>query len=291
MSVSCHSLLFRTFHFRSILSTSSPSLSYLSRSQRLCCHENSQDHPRQSQDNSTGRTQPQSSEIGLLRSDHFLLQSVVLWGWRWRLHSRADDGQHWHWPDSSGRHRVLSIVQKYSSPPAPHTERSHFSWVGLLCTLVEEDRVSTKSDFSHLNKVSREVINLIYISPEQTMWATPLWWQVPLGQGTLGQDQSSGSSPLHLNSSAQIRPSDSLKGTCPRTDTTLPHPSSAQMTCAVGNVKFLSDTGVQSSPEWTSTRPEQGLSPSARRINPKRNKQGNPMSVLDPDLKNGNNTS
>ena len=145
--------------------------------------------------------------------------------------------------------------------------------------------------FSHLNKVSREVINLIYISPEQTTWATPLWWQVPPGQGTLGQDQSSGSSPLHLNSSAQTWPPDSLKGTCPRTDTTLPHPSSAQMTWAVGNVKFLSDTGVQSFPEWTSTRPEQGPSPSARRINPKRNKQGNPVSVLDPDLTNGNNTS
>ena len=145
--------------------------------------------------------------------------------------------------------------------------------------------------FSHLNKVIREVINLIYISPEQTTWATPLWWQVPPGQGTLGQDQSSGSSPLHLNSSAQTWPPDSPKGTCPRTDTTLPHPSSAQMTWAVGNVKFLSDTGVQSSPEWTSTRPEQGPSPSARRINPKRNKQWNPVSVLDPDLTNGNNTS
>ena len=144
---------------------------------------------------------------------------------------------------------------------------------------------------SHLNKVSREVINLIYISPEQTTWTAPLCWQVPPGQGTLGQDQSSGSSPLHLNSSAQTRPSDSLKGTCPRTDTTLPHPRSAQMTWAVGNVKFPSDTGVQSSPEWTSTRPEQGPSPSARRVNPKRNRQANPVNVLEPDLTNENSTS
>ena len=144
---------------------------------------------------------------------------------------------------------------------------------------------------SHLNKVSREVINLIYISPEQTTWAAPLCWQVPPGQGTLGQDQSSGSSPLHLNSSAQTRPSDSLKGMCPRTDTTLPHPRSAQMTWAVKNVKFPSDTGVQSSPEWTSTRPEQGPSPSARRVNPKKNRQTDPVNVLEPDLTNENSTS
>ena len=144
---------------------------------------------------------------------------------------------------------------------------------------------------SHLNKVSREVINLIYISPEQTTWAAPLCWQVPPGQGTLGQDQSSGSSPLHLNSSAQTRPSDSLKGMCPRTDTTLPHPRSAQMTWAVENVKFPSDTGVQSSPEWTSTRPEQGPSPSARRVNPKKNRQTDPVNVLEPDLTNENSTS
>uniref|UniRef100_A0A8C6EF83 SRCR domain-containing protein n=1 Tax=Moschus moschiferus TaxID=68415 RepID=A0A8C6EF83_MOSMO len=121
-----HSLLLGTFHFRSILSTNSPSLSYLSRSQRPCCHGNSQHLPGQSQDNSTGRTLSPSSEIGLLRSDHLLLQTVVFLGWRWRLHSRADDRQHWRWPDSSGRHRALSIVQKCSSPPAPHTERSCF---------------------------------------------------------------------------------------------------------------------------------------------------------------------
>ena len=127
--------------------------------------------------------------------------------------------------------------------------------------------------FSHLNKVSREVINLIYISPEQTTWATPLWWQVPPGQGTLGQDQSSGSSPLHLNSSAQTRPFDFLKGRCPSTDTALPHPSSAQMTWAMGSAKFPSDTGVQCSPECTSTRPKQGPSPSTRWTNPKGKQQ------------------
>ena len=125
------SLLLGTFDSRSILSTSSPSppvpRPYLSRSQRPCCHGNSQDHPGQSQDNSTGRTQPPSSEIGLLRSDHLLPPSMVLWGWRWQFHSQADDKQHWHWPDSSGRHRALSIVQKCSSPPAPHNERSHLS--------------------------------------------------------------------------------------------------------------------------------------------------------------------
>ena len=103
---------------------SSPSLSYLSRSQRPCCHGNSQDHPGQSQGISIGRTQSLSSEIGLSRVDHCLLPHS---GWRWQHHSRADDRQHWHWPNSSGRHRVLSIVQKCSSPPAPHTERSHFS--------------------------------------------------------------------------------------------------------------------------------------------------------------------
>ena len=125
------------------------SLSYLSRSQRPCCHGNSQDHPGKSQDSSTGRTQPLSSKIRLLRSDYLLPQSVVLWEWRWRLHSQADDRQHWHWPDSSERHRVLSIIQKCSSVPAPHIERSRLSWARLLSMLVEEDRVSTKShDFS-----------------------------------------------------------------------------------------------------------------------------------------------
>ena len=59
----------------------------------------------------------------------------------------------------------------------------------------------------------------------------------------------------------------------PRTDTALPHPSSTQMTWAVGIVKFPSDTGVQASPEYTSTRPEQGPFPPARRTNPKRNKE------------------
>ena len=44
-----------------------------------------------------------------------------------------------------GRHRALSIVQKYSSPPAPHTERSRFSWAELLCMLVGKDKISTKS--------------------------------------------------------------------------------------------------------------------------------------------------
>ena len=126
---------------------------------------------------------------------------------------------------------------------------------------------------SHLNKVFTEVKGLTCISPEQTTWAAPLWWQVPAGQGTLGQTLSSGSSPSHLNSSAQTRPSDSLKSSCPRTDTALPHPSSAQMTWAVGSVKFPSDTGVQTSPECTSTRPEQGPSPPARRTNPKRKQQ------------------
>ena len=111
------------------------------------------------------------------------------------------------------------------------------------------------------------------ISPEQTTRAAPLWRHVPPGQGTLGQDQSSGSPPSHLNSSDQTWPSDSLNGMCPRTDTALPHPSSAQMTWAVGSVKFPSDTGVQSSPECTSTRPEQSPSPPARRTNPKDNNQ------------------
>ena len=142
-----HFLLLGTSHSTS---TSSPSpLSYLSRSHRLCFHGNSQNHPGQSQGTSIRCTQPPSSEIGLLRSGHLSPPSVVLWGWRWRFHSRADDRQHWHWPDFSGRHRVLSIVQKSSSPPAPHIERSHLSSVGLLSMLVEEDRNSEKShDFS-----------------------------------------------------------------------------------------------------------------------------------------------
>ena len=116
---------------------------------------------------------------------------------------------------------------------------------------------------------------LTCISPEQTTWAAPLWLHVPPGQGTLGQTRSSGSSPSHLNCSAQTRALDSLKSSCPRTDTALPHPSSAQMTWAVGSVKFPSDTGIQASPEYTSTRPEQGPSPPARRTNPKRKQQQN----------------
>lgn len=95
---------------------------------------------------------------------------------------------------------------------------------------------------------------------------------MPPGQGTRGHVQSSGSCPSHLNCSAQTRPSDSLKGTSPRTDTALPHSSSAQMTCALGSVKFPSDSGVQASPECSSTCPEQGPSPPTRRTNPKRKK-------------------
>ena len=111
------------------------------------------------------------------------------------------------------------------------------------------------------------------ISPEQTTWAAPLGWHVPPGQGTLGQDQSSGSSPSHLNSSAQTWPSDSLNGTCPRTDTALPHPSSAQITWAVRSVKFPSDTRVQASPECTSTHLEQGhpLKPDAQNLTETKN--------------------
>ena len=136
------------------MSSVGPSPSYLSRSQRLCFHGHSQEHPGQSQGNATRRTQPQSSEIGLSTSDHLpLLPS----GWRGRLHSRADDTQHWHWPWSSGRHRVFSILQKYSSPLAPHTERCHFSWAGLPCMLVGEDGISATSQFSYLNWVGREV--------------------------------------------------------------------------------------------------------------------------------------
>ena len=114
---------------------------------------------------------------------------------------------------------------------------------------------------------------LTCISPEQTTWTAPLWRQVAPGQDTLGQNWSLGSYPLHLNSSAQTWPSDSLKGTCPRTDPAMPHPSSAQMTWAMGSAKFPSDTGVHSSPECTSTRPKQGPSPSTRRTNPKGKQQ------------------
>ena len=132
---------------------------------------------------------------------------------------------------------------------------------------------------------------LIYISPEQATWTAPLWWHMPPGQGTLGQTQSSGSSPSHLNSSAQTWPSDSLKGMCFRTDTALPHPSSAQMTWAVGSVKFPSDTGIHSFPECTSTLPEQGLSPPNRRTDPKIKIMINTVSVHFPCLQIENNMS
>ena len=132
--------------------------SHLSRSQRPCCHGNSQNYPGQSQGNSTGKTQSPNSEIGLLRSGHLCPPSVVLWGWRWQLHSQAVDRQHWHWPESSGRHTALSIVQKCSSPPAPHTERSRLSWAAIPSTLLEEDRISAKShDFLTPNREYREV--------------------------------------------------------------------------------------------------------------------------------------
>ena len=150
--------------------------------------------------------------------------------------------------------------------------------------LVEEDRVSAKShDFLTWTECAGRLV-LTCISPEQTTWAVPLWWQVPPGQGTLGHHQSLRSSPSHLNSSAQTWPSDSLKSSCPRTDTASPHPSSAQMTWAVGSVKFPSDTGVQSSPGRTSTRPEQGPSSPTRRTNPKKTTTRNPVSAHSPGL-------
>ena len=132
---------------------------------------------------------------------------------------------------------------------------------------------------------------LTCISPEQTTWTAPLWRQVAPGQDTLGQNWSLGSYPLHLNSSAQTWPSDSLKSLCPRTDTASPHPSSAQMTWAVGRVKFPSDTGVQSSPGRTSTRPEQGPSSPTRCTNPKKTTTRNPVSAHRPGLAIGNNVT
>ena len=157
--------------------------------------------------------------------------------------------------------------------------------------LVEEDRVSAKShDFLTWTECAGRLV-LTCISPEQTTWAAPLWWQVPPGQGTLGHHQSLRSSPSHLNSSAQTWPSDSLKSLCPRTDTASPHPSSAQMTWAVGRVKFPSDTGVQSSPGRTSTRPEQGPSSPTRRTNPKKTTTRNPVSAHRPGLAIGNNVT
>ena len=157
--------------------------------------------------------------------------------------------------------------------------------------LVEEDRVSAKShDFLTWTECAGRLV-LTCISPEQTTWAVPLWWQVPPGQGTLGHHQSLRSSPSHLNSSAQTWPSDSLKSLCPRTDTASPHPSSAQMTWAVGRVKFPSDTGVQSSPGRTSTRPEQGPSSPTRCTNPKKTTTRNPVSAHRPGLAIGNNVT
>ena len=120
-------------------------LFYLSRSLRLCFHEHNQECQGQSQSNSTRKTQPLSSEIDLPISDHFLPKSMLLLESRWQLHNQAVDKQHWHWPYSSVWRRVVSSFQKYSSPLVPHTERCHFSWAELLCTLVGEDRISAKS--------------------------------------------------------------------------------------------------------------------------------------------------
>ena len=157
--------------------------------------------------------------------------------------------------------------------------------------LVEEDRILANShDFLTPTESAGRLV-LIYISPEQTTWAAPLWWHVPPGQGTLGQTWSSGSSPSHLNASAQTCSSDSQQGMCFRTDTALPHPSCAQMTWAVGSVKFPSDTGIQTFPESTSTCPEQGLSPPIRRTDPKIKITTNTVNIHFPCLQIENNMS
>lgn len=139
------------------------------------------------------------------------------------------------------------------------------------------------SCFPYPSRVYSEGEVLLYILPEQKT-QTALGRQAPPGQHTLGQKQSSGSSPLHRNSSGHTGLSDSLKDLSPWKDTALPHPSCAQMTWAVRNVKFSSDTRVQSFPECTSTSPEQGPAPPTRRTTPRRGKKKKKVSVHDSGL-------
>lgn len=133
------------------------------------------------------------------------------------------------------------------------------------------------SCLSYPRRVCGKVEVPLCISPEQKTWTAPRWHASP-GQDSLWQNQSSGSCPLHWNSLGQTL-YDSLIDISPRKDTALPHPSSAQMTWAVSSVKFPSDSGTQSLPECTSTRPKQGPSPPARRTNPKRKKKTKPNQV------------
>ena len=188
------------------------------------------------------------------------------------------------WEAQSTLHRPEMFI---STCPSHWEEPFVMSRISEYASRRRQD-FSKISWFSYPNKSAGRLV-LIYISPEQATWAAPLWWHVPPGQGTLGQTRSSGSSPSHLNSSAQTWPSDSLKGMCFRTDATLPHPSSAQMTWAVGSVKFPSDTGIQAFPECTSTRPEQGLSPPNRRTEPKIKITTNTVSFHFPCLQIENN--
>lgn len=155
-----------------------------------------------------------------------------------------------------------------------HWEMPFFMSRTSVYTSRRRQDFSQISCHSYPSRVCGLVEVLLCISPEQKTWTAPRW-QAPPGQDSLWQNQSSGSCPLHWNSLGQTL-SDSLKDTSCEKDTALPHPSSAQMTWAVSNVKLPSDNGTQSFPERTSTCPKQGPSPPAKRTNPKRKKKTKP---------------
>lgn len=109
--------------------------------------------------------------------------------------------------------------------------------------------------------VWEQIEHVLCISLEQTTPTSLLWLQVPSGWGATGQSERWDSCPSHWNSSVQICPVPSPKWAPPRIETTVPHCNSLHSTRAASREKSESQTEPHVSPCFTSTRPEQGMSP------------------------------
>ena len=93
------------------------------------------------------------------------------------------------------------------------------------------------------------------------MLTSLLWLQVWSSGGATEHSERWDSSPLHWYSSPQICPLPSPKCAPPRTETTVPHCNSLHTTLAASRDKSKSQTEPHTSPFFTSTRPEHGISP------------------------------
>lgn len=110
--------------------------------------------------------------------------------------------------------------------------------------------------------MAREHIeHVLWVSLEQTTPTSLLWLQVSSGRGATEHSERWDSCPSHWNSSAQICPFPSPKWAPPMIEMTVPHCNSLHSTLAASREKSESQMVPHVSPCFTSTRPEQGMSP------------------------------